>query len=280
MGYYADKAQKEFDKEYKARKAQAKALAATRPWKNRDLKTDIELRRFYIKKLNEVPDIVSGEFETVFPLFLKDDITENFSPAWDEDTMFGRVDSIARYSNTKRTITFSFYVLALKGNLLGPVKKKFGLASVASGAFDQLGGLSAVASTIKSGELPDTDYLKSKGVDYLQGLKSNLMYKSFTDYHLFDNEDTCLHKIEFLRSLTYPKYDNGVYTQPPMIQISLTNQFYAVQGYITDLSITHQVVSGIGVDLQWDILVPHAWEISISLTILHSEPPTTEGPVF
>jgi len=210
-----------------------------------------KLKQLLIQKISEQPDRLTGLVEANFPIFLKDDIQENFSPSWDEAPMFGRVDSVARYSNTKRTVSFSFYVLALKSQ-------------------DPPDGPLAINAEIKG-----------EGKSYLQGKDTqNFRISGVNEYSLFDDQTTCVDKIEFLRSLTYPKYDNSVYVQPPMIFISLSNQFIGVQGYITDLSITHQVVSGLGLDLEHSLFMPHGWEVSISFTVLHSQPPTTEGLQF
>jgi len=234
---------------------------------------DQQLKVFYIKKSTEVADWKSGLAEATFPVFLKDDIQESFAPSWDEEPMFGRVDSVARYTNTKRTISFSFLVLTLKG-LAGGLKKK-GFNLTGSGV------TSISASAIQSGELPDEDYVKAKGMDHLNNFKTKAMgITQFTDYHIFDDQDACLDKIEFLRSLTYPKFANGAYVQPPMVHVSLGDQLWDVRGYITDLSISHQVVTGLGVDTNMESFLPHSWEVSITMTVLHSQPPTAEGPIF
>jgi len=200
---------------------------------------DNHAKTLLIQKVNKLPERLSGMDQAYFPIFLKDDIQEGFAPGWDEEPMYGRVDSVARYSNTKRTVSFSFYVLALKG-----------------------------------GNPPDGT--KRSGVIDKEGMMS----PTISEYLLFDDLPTCADKIEFLRSLTYPKFDNGVYSQPPMIYVSLSEQFTAVKGYITDLSIVHQVVSGMGLDLNYNIFMPQGWEVSVSLTILHSTPPSTEGVTF
>ena len=236
---------------------------------------ELKLKTLLIKKYNDIPERLSGLSEAHFPIFLKEDIQENFAPAWDEEPMYGRVDSIARYSSTKRTVSFSFYVLALKpGNPPDGVPRR-------NDVFDKDGLTSLAVSSLRGGRLPSKDYVMGKGKDQLNNMKTKLFNtRTVSEYHMFDDQDTCVNKVEFLRSLTYPKFDNSVYTQPPMIYVSLSNQFLDVKGYITDLSITHQVVSGLGIDLEDTLFTPHGWEVSISITILHSAPPTTEGLVF
>ena len=178
-----------------------------------------EKRTLWIKKLSEVADSASSLTEAHFPIFFRDDVQESLSPSWDEEGMFGRVDTIARYTNTKRAISFSFHVVALSGD--------------------------------KPGHSEST---------------------------MFDNLATCTEKIDFLRSLPYPKFDNTYYTQPPLITMSLSGHFLDVMGYITDLTIDHQLTTGIGVDTtELGDLYPRMWTVSISFTILHSEPPSTGG---
>lgn len=59
-----------------------------------------------------------------FRAFLKDDLTETFTPDWQTDRYYGRVDEIPTYLGTSRIINFSFDVVAWSPQDLAVIYKK------------------------------------------------------------------------------------------------------------------------------------------------------------
>jgi hypothetical protein len=75
-----------------------------------------------------------------FRAFLKDDLTETFTPDWQSDRYFGRVDEIPTYIGTSRIINFSFDVVAWSPKDLPVIYKKLQkLQSMVYPSYNQAG---------------------------------------------------------------------------------------------------------------------------------------------
>ena len=52
----------------------------------------------------QIESVVTNGLRVEFPAFLTD-FSQNFEPTWNTEDVFGRMDSIATYQGTKRTIS-------------------------------------------------------------------------------------------------------------------------------------------------------------------------------
>lgn len=222
--------------------------------------------------------------------FIKGDIGESLSPSWDESPIFGRVDNIARYTNTRRTVNFTFLLLIAKhdvqqkmavedkkrkirGNILQRVagfNNGISLGEIAHG-YKNIGknaGHLAAAASRNAARRIASQRLTDSG----NGISSDWIGK------YLDNRKDVDDKLEKIRKLVYPlaRADSGVYEKPPIVTITLTNKLAGLNGYITDLSVNHLIESGIGVDTfgpLGGLISPMMYEVSITFTILHSNQP-------
>jgi hypothetical protein len=257
--------------------------------------TAMDFRVIAIKSLSQDGSDVHGPWGAgthacvTFPAFIRGDINESFSPNWSDETIFGRVDNIARYSGTQRSISFSFMLLALKDN----PNREFAVAAQAAedsrkGLVDTIGGKLAHAGiTLSSiGREGIGGAIRGAGMTAGSRIASGIvggdetnLTKNWLEVN-FDSLEDVEKKLKFLQTLVYPKFSGGRYKKPPMVQMMITDQFFGVQGYISDLSITHQIENAIGISSRLNYMSPMSYEISLTLNILHSESPHSESLVF
>jgi len=245
------------------------------------------------RDVSESPGGNSGNHRTkTFPAFIRGDIAESLTPGWDQTPIYGRVDSVARYTNTTRTVSFAFYLMVLRDD-----EFRTAIALMSGGAKTLAGGrgdggvtLRQLGSARRAGKgVSDFGFrsaaanreaaahaLNFAGVGSAQG-QTSIDYISKN----FDSLSDVKEKLLFLRKLVYPRQgqEDGKYIQPPMIEIDVTDQFKGVKGYLTDLSISHLIESGAGVDILGKRFNPLAYEIAMNMTILHSKSPNNKAGV-
>lgn len=221
-----------------------------------------------------------------FPAFLKGDIAESLQPNWSPIAIFGRVDSVAKYTYTERTLQFNFIVVALrddefkevlqatidarKGGTLstllshGATLRQLGSAYKAGRRAQDTGFKSAAANRDAASHLSAL-LNKASGPQTLSIDYINKYFDSITDVD---------RKVGFLRKLVYPKQTvDGVYVSPPLVSIDLTENFKNTKGYITSLNVSHLLESGAGIDVLGKSFRPLAYDISINFTVLHDKSP-------